>query len=171
MALDCTVHQMAMNEGLFTWSRCSSALAVYSGKQKPLRWIWVSVSMWWLFWDWILSAFWRSTTYLCVYTLKPLMKIKSSATGMLITNILRLFFSRCPLINYQSICMPRQWQMLPSQKQVPFPACPLLQSLSAGAKRIKPVPSNWWTSTSFLDMYHTKTNHLAGFFKLVSSSH
>ncbi|GAB0193714.1 hypothetical protein GRJ2_001836700 [Grus japonensis] len=35
MALDHTVHQLCMNEGLFAWSCRSSALGVYSGKQKP----------------------------------------------------------------------------------------------------------------------------------------
>jgi len=56
MASDHTVRQLPMNEGLCTWSHCSSAPAVYSGKRKPPRSIWVSVSTRRLFWDPVLSS-------------------------------------------------------------------------------------------------------------------
>lgn len=75
MALDRTVHQLPVNEGLFTWSRCSSALAVYSGKQKLPKSIWKVHQGDDCFWIDSSLAYGDLQGYLCVYALKQLIKL------------------------------------------------------------------------------------------------
>lgn len=76
------LNQLSTNEGLVTWPCCSSTFAVYSGKQKLLRWIWVSETI-------VLGL-----NPLCLMEInnasvciKQWIKRRSSGIGMLITNV------------------------------------------------------------------------------------